>query len=461
MAVKKKAIKKHTTIVKKSKKSVHKAVKPSAKKKDTVKAKKKSSPKIKLKKKKLVSLKKTIKKKLVKKKAKPVAKKKTIKAKKTVSKKLKLKKKKLALLKKILKKKLAKAKKVTQKKAKLIKKKLRLAAKRKAIKAKKTSQKEIKLKKKKLALLKKRLEKELAKKKIKPIAKKIILKKIEKDLLKPLKVKEPKIVIPYIPPQVVLPDVNALKTRVKTLLISQPKPENEKNPYIELANKLNIKVDFRHFIKIEGITTREFRQQRVNLTEHNGVILTSRNAVNHFFRVCGEMRYNVPETTKYFCLNEATAYYLQKYIQYRKRKIFFGNGTISDLAEVLRKNKEEHFLLPVADVHREEKIIDVLDLLKLRYKKAVIYHTLSADLSDYKGVLNYDVLVFFTPAGIKSLFKNFPNFKQGDIRIAAFGETTAAALREHKLRIDIAAPNPQSPSMVMALENYIREVNKR
>ena len=230
---------------------------------------------------------------------------------------------------------------------------------------------------------------------------------------------------------------------------------------MELAHKVNIKVDFRHFIKIDPITTKEFRQQRINLTEHNSVILTSRNAVNHFFRVCAEMRYNVPETTKYFCLNEATAYYLQKYIQYRKRKIFFGNGTISDLAESLRKNKEEHFLLPVADVHREEKIIDLLDLLKLRYKKAIIYRTVSADLSDYNGVLNYDLLVFFTPAGIKSLLKNFPHFKQGDTRIAAFGEATAVALREHGLRIDIASPNPHSPSMVMALENYIREVNKR
>lgn len=338
----------------------------------------------------------------------------------------------------------------------------RTSAKKRTEKAKKVSSKKVKV-------LKKRLVKKALKKKVaKPLAKKIILKKSSKiskkeelDVLKPQKIKEVKIVIPNIPPQVVYPDKNAVKARVKTLLISQPKPESEKNPYLELAHKLNIKVDFRHFIKIEGITSKEFRHQRINLTEHNAVILTSRNAVDHFFRVCGEMRYNVPETTKYFCLNEATAYYLQKYIQYRKRKIFFGNGTIADLAEALRKNKEEHFLLPVADVHREEKIIDVLDLLKLRYKKAVIYHTVSADLSDYKGVLNYDVLVFFTPAGIKSLFKNFPHFKQGDIRIAAYGATTAVALHEHNLRIDIAAPNPQTPSMVMALENYIREVNKR
>ncbi len=337
-------------------------------------------------------------------------------------------------------------------------------AKKVPVKAKKTSTKKVVVKKKKPVAAKKIAKKPPVKKTVKPakkaVVKKVIAKKIEKVVL-PKPVKEPKIIIPHTPPQVVYPDKNAVKARVRTLLISQPKPENEKNPYLELARRLNIKVDFRHFIKIEGISSKEFRQQRINLTEHNAVILTSRNAVDHFFRVCGEMRYNVPETTKYFCLNEATAYYLQKYIQYRKRKIFFGNGTISDLAESLRKNKEEHFLLPVADVHREEKIIDVLDLLKLRYKKAVIYRTISADLSDFKGVLNYDMLVFFTPAGIKSLTKNFPHFKQGETRIAAFGAATAEALRHHKLRIDVASPNPQTPSMVMALENYIREVNKR
>ncbi|HTA63291.1 MAG TPA: uroporphyrinogen-III synthase [Bacteroidia bacterium] len=363
------------------------------------------------------------------------------------------------------KKKAIKKGKVTVKKSKkTVRKASKPAAKKATTKAKKTPTKKVVSKKKKTVLVKKTAPKKLLKKVVKP-AKKVVVKKaapkkVEKVVL-PKPVKEPKIVIPHTPPQVVYPDKNALKTRVRTLLISQPKPESEKNPYLELARRLNIKVDFRHFIKIEGITSKEFRQQRINLTEHNAVILTSRNAVDHFFRVCGEMRYNVPETTKYFCLNEATAYYLQKYIQYRKRKIFFGNGTISDLAESLRKNKEEHFLLPVADVHREEKIIDVLDLLKLRYKKAVIYRTISADLSDLRGTLNYDVLVFFTPAGIKSLAKNFPNFKQGEIRIAAFGAATAEALRAQKLRIDIASPNPQTPSMVMALENYIRDVNKR
>ncbi len=273
--------------------------------------------------------------------------------------------------------------------------------------------------------------------------------------------REQKVVIPNFPITQVFPDENCFKLKVKTILVSQPRPENEKSPYLELAHKSNLKIDFRHFIRVEGMTTKEFRQQKINLTEHNAVILTSRNAIDHFFRICGEMRYNVPETTKYFCLNEATAYYLQKYIQYRKRKIFFGNGSISDLAEALRKNRGEHFLLPVSDVHREEKIIDVLDLLKLNYKKAIIYRTLSADLSDFNHKLDYDIVVFFTPAGIHSLFKNFPKFQQGELRIAAFGAATANAVRAHGLRLDIAAPNPKTPSMTMALEHYIREVNKR
>lgn len=297
-------------------------------------------------------------------------------------------------------------------------------------------------------------------KKAAPVKKPVVVKEKNQEE-RTDRVKEPKIVIPPTPPALVYPDENALKLKVKTILVSQPKPENEKSPYLELARRANVKIDFRHFIKVEGMTTKEFRQQRINLTEHNAIILTSRNAIDHFFRICNEMRYNVPETTKYFCLNEATAYYLQKYIQYRKRKIFYGNGSIADLAESLRKNREEHFLLPVADVHREEKVIDVLDLLKLNYKKAIIYRTVSADLSDFHGKLDYDVLVFFTPAGIRSLFKNFPGFKQGDTRIAAFGAGAARAVREHGLRLDIAAPNPQTPSMTMALENYIREVNKR
>ena len=353
----------------------------------------------------------------------------------------------------------AKKKKVAKVKKQATKKSVKKQAKKQVTSSKASKKKA--LKKKALAKPIKKSTKKPLKKAAAKSVKKILKKKDAEALLVKRVPKEPKIVIPPTPPQVVYADKNALKAKVKTLLVSQPKPENDKNPYVELARRLNIKVDFRQFIKIEGITSKEFRQQRINLTEHNAVVLTSRNAVDHFFRVCGEMRYNVPETTKYFCLNEATAYYLQKYIQYRKRKIFFGNGTISDLAESLRKNKEEHFLLPVADVHREEKIIGVLDLLKLRYKKAVIYRTVCADLSDFKGQLNYDIVVFFTPMGIRSLFKNFPHYKQGEMRVATFGEATTQSAREHKLRVDIAAPNPVTPSMVMALENYIREANRR
>ncbi|MFL5754071.1 MAG: uroporphyrinogen-III synthase [Bacteroidia bacterium] len=261
-------------------------------------------------------------------------------------------------------------------------------------------------------------------------------------------------------PSYVEADKNGPKSKVRTILISQPKPETEKSPYLEIARKYNVKIDFRQFIQVEGVPARDFRQQRVNLTEHHAVILTSRIAIDHYFRMCNEMRYTVPETMKYFCLSESIAYYLQKYVQYRKRKIFFGHQTIADLVDVIKKHREEKFLLPVSDIHKEQ-IVYFLDDLKIQYTKATFYRTVSADLSDLGGKLDYDVVVFFTPAGIRSLFKNFPAFKQGDTRIGAFGATTAKAVKEHKLRLDIAAPNPQAPSMTMALEQYIRDVNKR
>src|ERR1700741_3720537 len=269
---------------------------------------------------------------------------------------------------------------------------------------------------------------------------------------------KPKISVPA-GPVYVEADKNGPKDKVRTILISQPKPETEKSPYLDIAHKYNVKIDFRQFIQVEGVPARDFRQQRVNLTEHHAVILTSRIAIDHYFRMCNEMRYTVPETTKYFCLSESIAYYLQKYVQYRKRKIFFGHQTIADLVDVIKKHREEKFLLPVSDIHKEQ-IVYFLDDLKIQYTKATFYRTVSADLSDFGGKLDYDVVVFFTPAGIRSLFKNFPGFKQGNTRIGAFGATTVNTVREHKLRLDIAAPNPQSPSMTMALEQYIRDVNK-
>lgn len=250
------------------------------------------------------------------------------------------------------------------------------------------------------------------------------------------------------------------KHKVKTVLISQPKPENEKNPYYDLANKYNLIETFRQFIKIEGLPVKDFRAQRIDILEHKAVILTSRMAVDHYFRMCNEMRVTVPESMKYFCINEATAYYLQKYIQYRKRKIFFGHQTIQDLVDVIRKNREERFLLPAADVHKE-KICEFLDAINIKYTKAVMYRTVSADLSDVKNLNEYDIVAFFTPAGIASLKHNFPNFKQGNTRIACFGASTANALKNYGYRLDIYAPNPKNPSMSGALEEYLKESNKR
>lgn len=261
-------------------------------------------------------------------------------------------------------------------------------------------------------------------------------------------------------PQPVIEVSNYPKNRVKTLLISQPKPENDKNPYYELSKKYNLLETFRQFIKIEGIPVKDFRSQRIDILEHKAVILTSRLAVDHYFRMCNEMRVTVPESMKYFCINEATAYYLQKYIQYRKRKIFFGHQTIQDLVDVIRKNREEKFLLPAADVHKEQ-ICDFLDAINIKYTKAVMYRTVSADLSDIKNLNDFDILAFFTPAGINSLKQNFPNFKQGNTRIACFGAAAANALKKHGYRLDIYAPNPKNPSMSGALDEYIKEANKR
>ena len=261
-------------------------------------------------------------------------------------------------------------------------------------------------------------------------------------------------------PQPVIEVSNYPKHKVKTILISQPKPENDKNAYYELSKKYNLIETFRQFIKIEGIPVKDFRSQRIDILEHKAVILTSRMAVDHYFRMCNEMRVTVPESMKYFCINEATAYYLQKYIQYRKRKIFFGHQTIQDLVDVIRKNREEKFLLPAADVHKEQ-ICEFLDAINIKYTKAVLYRTVSADLSDIKNLNDYDVLAFFTPAGINSLKQNFPNFKQGNTRIACFGAAAANTLKKHGYRLDIYAPNPKNPSMSGALDDYIKEANKR
>ncbi|MFM2207991.1 MAG: hypothetical protein RL213_1966 [Bacteroidota bacterium] len=249
-----------------------------------------------------------------------------------------------------------------------------------------------------------------------------------------------------------------MNLKVKSILVTQPKPETEKSPYFDLAKKFSLKIDFRPFIQVEPVSAKDFRKDKVNIAEHSAVILTSRNAADHFFRICNELRIQVPETMKYFCVSESTAYYLQKFVVFRKRKIFFGKQTISDLMDVLKKHKKEKFLVPCTDIHKQE-IFETLDAHGLDYTKAVIYKTVASDLSDLENV-NYDCLVFFSPSGITSLLKNFPKFKQNNTRIAAFGPATAQAVLDAGLRLDIQAPVPAAPSMTMALEQYIKKANK-
>ncbi len=249
------------------------------------------------------------------------------------------------------------------------------------------------------------------------------------------------------------------KLKVKSILVSQPKPETEKSPYFDISKKYSVKIDFRPFIKVEGVPGADFKLKKINILEHTAIIFTSKNAVDHFFRICNELRVTVPESMKYFCISEATAFYLQKYVIYRKRKIFYGKSTIKELAEVLKKYKEEKFLLPSTDIYKEETP-QTLEEFGITYNQAIIYRTVASDFSDLPE-LKYDMLVFFSPSGIRSLIKNYPNFEQGDIRICCFGHTTAKAVEEHGLRLDLMAPTPQAPSMALALENYIKEANKK
>jgi uroporphyrinogen-III synthase len=241
---------------------------------------------------------------------------------------------------------------------------------------------------------------------------------------------------------------------IKSILVTQPSPETEKNPYSDLAKKYKLKIDFREFIQIEGVDVKEFRKDRINIPDYSAIILTSRNAVDHFFRVCKEIRYTVPDTLKYFCISESTAYYLQKYVVFRKRKIFHGKQTFSELVDLIKKHKEENFLLPCTDIHKQE-ITTLLDQNNIKYNKAILYRTVASDLSDLADI-KYDMLVFFSPSGIESLLMNFPKFKQDSTKIAAFGATTATAVKQAGLRLDIHAPQPMFPSMTMAIEHFIK-----
>lgn len=246
--------------------------------------------------------------------------------------------------------------------------------------------------------------------------------------------------------------------RVKTILVSQPEPKVENSPYFELQQKYKVKIDFRPFIHVEGVSAKDIRLQKIDISQFSAIILTSKNAVDHFFRVADEMRYKIPEGLKYFCQSEAIAYYLQKYVVYRKRKIYVGQKDFADMSTLIKKYKDEKFLLPASDQLNVEAPI-TLNNLKVDWTQATFYKTVMSDLSDLADVY-YDVLAFFSPTGIKSLFKNFPDFEQNNTRIAVFGSTTQKEALEHGLRVDIMAPTPEAPSMTMALEKYIAKANK-
>ncbi len=247
--------------------------------------------------------------------------------------------------------------------------------------------------------------------------------------------------------------------KVKTILVSQPEPKVENSPYFDLIERQKVKIDFRPFIHVEGVSSKEVRTQKVDLTSYTAIILTSRNSVDHFFRIAEELRFKVPDTMKYFCQSEAVAYYLQKYVVYRKRKIYVGKRTFPELSPLIKKYKNETFLLPSSD-KLKPTVPAMLDDLGINWKKATFYKTVVSDLSDLRDVY-YDILVFFSPSGIKSLLENFPDFEQNNTRIAVFGNTTVKAATDNGLRVDIQAPTPETPSMTMALEKYIKEVNKK
>lgn len=243
---------------------------------------------------------------------------------------------------------------------------------------------------------------------------------------------------------------------IKKLLVSQPKPSSEKSPYYDIASKYGVEIDFRPFIKVESVSAKEFRQQKISILDHTAVIFTARTAIDHFFQLCEELRIVIPETMKYFCVTEAIAVYLQKYIVYRKRKIFFGQtGKLDDLMTIICKHTKEKYLVPLSDVHKTDLLVK-LEAKKIAYTEAIMYRTVSNDFTEEEK-FDYDMLVFFSPSGISSLLKNFPNFEQKDIKIGCFGPTTAKAVKDAGLRLDVQAPTPEAPSMTAALEMYLKK----
>ena len=247
--------------------------------------------------------------------------------------------------------------------------------------------------------------------------------------------------------------------KIKKVLVSQPKPASEKSPYYDIAAKYGVEIVFRPFIKVESLSAKEFRQQKVSILDHTAVVFTSRHAIDHFFTLCTELRVTIPETMKYFCTSEQIALYIQKYVQYRKRKVFFGaTGKFNDLIPSIVKHSNEKYFVPMSDVHNDE-IKNALDAKKINHTEAVMYRTVSNDFTPDE-TFDYDMLLFFSPQGIASLMKNFPNFDQKEIAIGCFGPATAKAVRDAGLRLDLEAPTVESPSMTAALDKFIGEHNK-
>ena len=247
--------------------------------------------------------------------------------------------------------------------------------------------------------------------------------------------------------------------KIKKVLVSQPKPSSDKSPYFDIAEKYGVEIVFRPFIKVEGVSAIEFRQQKVSILDHTAVVFTSRHAIDHFFTLCTELRVTIPETMKYFCTSEQIALYIQKYVQYRKRKVFFGaTGKFADLMPSIVKHNSEKYLVPLSDVHTDE-IKNALDAKKIQHSEAVMYRTVSNDFTPEEK-FDYDMLLFFSPAGIQSLLKNFPEFDQKDMAIGCFGPATAKAVKDAGLRLDLEAPTVEAPSMTAALDKFIAENNK-
>jgi uroporphyrinogen-III synthase len=251
--------------------------------------------------------------------------------------------------------------------------------------------------------------------------------------------------------------------KIRKILITQPKPETDKSPYFELAKKYSVQLDFHPFIRLDGIPSKEFRKQKIEIAQYTAVIFTSRNAIDHFFRICEEMKISISQDTKYFCITEAVALYLQKFILYRKRKVFYGaDGSNKSMLDVINKHKEnEKFLYPSSENQQDNEIVSWLKSHNCEYATPFMYRTISNDVKNLFADVEYDIICFFTPSGVRSLLENFPSYQQNGTRIGAFGNNTSKAITEAGLTLEIKAPQPQAPSMVAALEQYLSSVFKK